>query len=187
MAFWCFPFSPVNLLPVPQKSQFRLADIDLEKLRQIEAEVAPSHTEILKRELAKQWRLQLEKFPHPLQLVEEDGTVIKNRALVAQETAKEKLDEFLDHQHQLELRDTQIKVLTDKILELQRQALPEVAEQEQEEENASLTLAVWKATSVKPGFFGLSLDLKALTSDTIRIIRDRTRLIELDLNKRKRR
>jgi hypothetical protein len=186
MAFWCFPFSPVNLLPVPQTSPFRLADIDLEKLRQIEAEVAPSHTEILKRELAKQWRLQLENFPHPLQLVEEDGTVIKNRMLVAQETVKEKLDEFLD-QHQLELRDTQIKVLTEKILELQRHALPEVAEQEQEEENASLTLAVWKATSVKPGLFGLSLDLKALTSDTIRIIRDRTRLIELDLNKRKRR
>jgi len=140
--------------------------------------------EILKRELAKQWRFQLETFPHPLQLVEEDGTVIKNRALVAQETAKVEFDEFLDHQHQLELRDTQIRVLTEKILELQRQALPEVAEQEQEEENASLTLAVWKATSVKPGLCGLSLDLKTLTSDTVRIIRDRTRLIELDLNKR---
>ena len=53
----------------------------------------------------------------------------------------------------------------------------------EEAKEASLMLAFWKATSAKPGIFGFSIDLRALVNDTWKILSERSRLIELGLNK----
>jgi hypothetical protein len=54
---------------------------------------------------------------------------------------------------------------------------------DEDAQETSLTLALWKATSVKPGIFGFSIDLKALVRDTARILKERSNIIELGLLK----
>ena len=166
---------------MPPRIQFRLADIDLKELQRIEAEVAPSHTQILRDELKQYWLRQIQSFPHPLE-INIDGNVTKNRAAVEQEAVQQKLDLAVHYEHQLELLQTQIDVLTEKLTELRREASAS-PRQDEEAKEASLMLAFWKATSAKPGIFGFSIDLKALVNDTWKILSERSRLIELGLNK----
>jgi len=164
---------------VPQRLQFRLADIDLERLRQIEAEVAPAHNEILRQELQKFWMLQLQNFPHPVQIVDEGKTTHNLAAVLSENLYSDRT--LVDYEHEIELQKTQIKVLTEKLNELLKQQ--PTPEQEEEVKEASLLLALWKSFSAKPGLFGFSIDLKALIAESIAIIRSRSQLVELHLDR----
>jgi hypothetical protein len=169
---------------VTKRLQFRLADIDLQRLREMEAEVAPAHTEILRRELQKFWLQQLQTFPHPVRIVV-DGETINNSAALVFDALKDNTysdQSVVGYERQIELQKTQIDILTEKLNELMKQH-PAVPAQEEEVKETSLLLTLWKNFSAKPGAFGFSIDLKALITESIEILRDRSRLTELGLNK----
>jgi hypothetical protein len=170
---------------VPQRLQFRLADIDLQRLREIEAQVRPAHDEILRQELEKFWLQHLQALDHPVRIVLDERTVKNKAALVWEE------EERRDHlsvpseaeifRRELQLKDTQILVLTEKLNELlkKEQETGETGELKE----TSLLLLLWKNLSAKPGIFGFSIDLKSLVTESAAVLRDRSRIIELGLNK----
>lgn len=130
--------------------------------------------------LKSYWLEQIENFPHPVE-VDVDGKLTKNKEALRQESAGQNPDLAAHYQHQLELRQTQIDLLTEKLNELRREVPPPSRDEDAQE--TSLTLALWKATSLKPGIFGFSIDLKALVRDTARILTERSSIIELGLLK----
>jgi hypothetical protein len=130
--------------------------------------------------VARYWLQEIEEFPYPVE-VNTDGAVKKNVAATRQEANEEPVDEAARYLRQLELRQTQIDLLTEKLLELQKGETP--SSSDDAEEQTSLSLAFWNATSLKPGMFGFSIDLKVLVSDTVKFLEQRDKLIELGLHK----
>jgi hypothetical protein len=155
------------------------------RIEELQKEVLEtSGTNQLREALQLFWLAELETADIPL-LIITDKRVVKNEAAVKAEEEARSLSAAVQasqHEELLKLKDTQIRILTEKVVELEE--LP-ITTQEKVEvvKEASLLLAMWRAFSAKPGLFGFSVDLKGLAEDTWAFTKENNKIIELGLNK----
>ncbi len=137
--------------------------------------------DFLRGSLKRYWLQEIEDLPFAVE-VNDDGVVKRNSAAMRRSSSEEPVDLVDHYRRQLELRQVQIDLLSETLLEIRGGS--STSTNRDREEQTSLILALWKAFSIKPGMFGFSVDLKELVGDSLKIIEQRSELIELGLHKR---